>query len=556
MYVDTKVVTHALENDQIVPTFQPLVELSTGALSGFEILARWQSPEHGLVLPANLISIAEENGLIGTLTSQLLAKAFLHAPLIHKPLSLAVNISPVQMRYASLPGQIREAAESAGFPLNRLTIEITESSLMQDLPRVQRVAAELKEMGCCLALDDFGTGFSSLSNLQAIQFTHVKIDRSFVNNMTTNRDSRKIVSAIVGLGHSLGLEIVAEGIETEEQAEMLQWLGCECGQGWLYGKPAPAEDLAKMIARPDRIVCTTTSKHGEGRAVSSFETVAQLQAIYDGAPVGLAFLDSDLRHVTMNRQLAELTGISVSDYRGKTVEEMVSPEMYTEIKPLLLRALKGETMSNIEIERPAAVPGGKPRTTLMSYLPALDEANEVIGVSVAVVEITSLKEEAELLRANTADTHRMLERHPQAAWTMDAKGKHLNVTQPWAQMTGFSEEWTRHLGWLEGVHSKDGPAVRRAVKHALRTGNSIDIEYRVRCVDGDWRWMRARGTPRYGTGGEIVNWYGCIEDVQESRQLRADLLEAQLQNQSLFQALRSQLALTARPEQDKNVFHM
>jgi EAL domain-containing protein (putative c-di-GMP-specific phosphodiesterase class I) len=141
------------------------------------------------------------------------------------------------LRDLTLPKRIREAAEAAAFPLTRVVIEITESALVENLEHAQSISMELKAHGCRLALDDFGTGYSSLLHLQSLPFDELKVDRSFVGSMAERRESRKIVSAVVGLGQSLGLETIAEGAETQEQAEMLLLLGCEMGQGWLFGKP-------------------------------------------------------------------------------------------------------------------------------------------------------------------------------------------------------------------------------------------------------------------------------------------------------------------------------
>jgi EAL domain-containing protein (putative c-di-GMP-specific phosphodiesterase class I) len=187
MFVDLIDVKSALEREEIVPSFQPLIELRGGRLAGFEVLARWRHPELGLVLPENFISLAEGNGLVGQLMQQVLRRAFVSAPVLPAPLVLAVNVSPIQLQDLSLPGQIRAAAEGAGFPLNRLTIEITETALANSLERAQTVVRELKEMGCRLALDDFGTGYSSLLHLQALPFDELKVDASFVRSMTDTR---------------------------------------------------------------------------------------------------------------------------------------------------------------------------------------------------------------------------------------------------------------------------------------------------------------------------------------------------------------------------------
>jgi EAL domain-containing protein (putative c-di-GMP-specific phosphodiesterase class I) len=296
-------------------------------------LARWRHPEHGPILPSNFIALAEDNGLIGTLTRQICRKAFSASHLLSEQLTLAVNISPVQMQESNLPTQIREIAEETGFPLRQLIVEITESALHHDLRQARKIASELKAMGCKLALDDFGTGYSSLGHLQSLHFDELKIDASFVASMTTARDSRKIVAAIIGLGQSLGLDTVAEGVETEEQADMLIWLGCEQAQGWRYGRPEAADKLAGMIAADPIAALAASTSPGDDWATSSLEALptlrlAQLQAIYDGAPVGLCFLDNKFRYLSLNRRLAEMNGFSVKGpsrpFHQRDVSGMVS----------------------------------------------------------------------------------------------------------------------------------------------------------------------------------------------------------------------------------------
>jgi EAL domain-containing protein (putative c-di-GMP-specific phosphodiesterase class I) len=291
MLVNLLDVRQALEKEAVVPCFQPIVELRTGNLAGFEVLARWQHPSLGLILPENFISLAEENGLIGELTHQILSKSFLAASGLPEPLSLAVNVSPIQLQYVSLPRQIYHAAWDYGFPLRRLTVEVTESALVNNLERARKIATELKDMGCELALDDFGTGYSSLTHLQALPFSKLKVDRSFVGSMTEKRGSRKIVAAVVGLGHSLGMMTVAEGVETQEQADILLWLGCELAQGWLYGRPLPAEHLPDMIADSPRKLSTQLSTSRDGTMVSSLEAM-------------LRSVQRSCRPSTMERQLA------------------------------------------------------------------------------------------------------------------------------------------------------------------------------------------------------------------------------------------------------------
>jgi PAS domain S-box-containing protein len=394
MLVSVIDVLRALENEAVVPCFQPIVELRTGRLAGFEVLARWQHPDLGLILPENFVLLAEENGLIGELSYQILSKSFLSAPLLPESLFLAVNISPIQLHYLSLPRQMRDTAEDYEFPLKQLTVEITESALVNNLERARKIAIELRDMGCQLALDDFGTGYSSLRHLQALPFSKLKIDRSFVQSMTSERESRKIVAAVVGLGYSLDLISVAEGVETEEQAESLLWLGCEFGQGWLFGRPLPADSIPDMIAAPPRTLPTRFSTLAGSMAVAGMDALpaqrlAQLQAIYDGAPVGLCFLDKNLRYISLNQRLADMNGAAVAAHVGRTVNEMI-PEFFPTVEPYLRRALKGEVIPKIEARRPADKPGQPERTILLSYQPVFDEARDVIGISLAVLDVTEL----------------------------------------------------------------------------------------------------------------------------------------------------------------------
>jgi PAS domain S-box-containing protein len=523
-------VVAALEKDEVVPFFQPLVDLRSGKLKGFEVLARWCHPQHGPILPGNFISLAEENGLIDELTRQICQRAFPASRLIPDELTLAVNVSPLQMRDSRLPRQFQESAEAAKFSLSRLIIEITESALHHDLKRAQQVAGDLKAIGCKLALDDFGTGYSNLQHLKSLKFDELKIDRSFISGLTTQRECRKIVASIIGLGHSLDLEMVAEGVETEEQANMLIWLGCGLGQGWRYGKAEAGEEIPRMLAAEPIPMLPALSTPGDDWASSALDALpnlrlAQLQAIYEGAPVGLCFLDRKLRFINLNKRLAEMNGIPVKSHIGRTVEELF-PQWFPIYEPYLRRALGGEAISDVTLLRPGVAPGDGGMALLASYQPAWDEADEVVGVSVSLLDVTQTRRlsEAAVGPSDDGETSNA-EVHSEVPWVMDAEGNDLQVSSRWVQSTPLGKDRIRNLHWLEALHADDLQPTIRAMEHALRTGEAIDVTYRVQSFEGEWRWMRSRGSPRFAVSGEISRWYGSVEDIHDDR-LPAETAEA------------------------------
>jgi len=530
MLAELEDLTSAIEGNRIVPHFQPIVELRTGILTGFEVLARWQHPLLGPNLPANFIPMAEENGLIDALTHQVFSKALALAPSLPAPLTMSVNISAPQLHSHSLPIEIRRLAEEACFPMDRLIVEITESALLKDLPTAKQIAGKLKEMGCKLALDDFGTGYSSLGHLRGLPFDQLKIDRSFVGEMTKLRDSRKIVAAIVGLAQSLGLDSVGEGVETEEQAHLLLWLGCELAQGWRYGRPVCAAEVPGVIQAAPLPVVQGLATPGEDWATSNLEALpalrlAQLQAIYDGAPVGLCFLDRKLRYVNLNRRLAEMNGLSVKAHLGRTAKELY-PGWFPIFEPHLARALQGEAISGVELTRQAAEIGRRDWTFLASFQPAWDESDEVIGVSISLLDITESKQGTGRFNASAGLESSQSETNPEVPWVMDAEGNDLQASSRWVQTTPLGKDRTRNLKWLEALHPEDLELTVKTMKEALRTGKPIDVEYRVLGVDGVWRWMRSTGSPRYKPSGDISRWYGSVEDIHDRKLMETSIGES------------------------------
>ncbi|SNS09650.1 diguanylate cyclase/phosphodiesterase [Sphingomonas laterariae] len=233
---------------EFVPYYEQQIDLETGQLQGFEVLARWNHPIQGIIGPDIFIPVAEEAGLIGDLSTAVMRQAFEEAKSWDAGLTLSVNISPSQLKDPWLAQKIVKLLVETGFPASRLEIEITETSLFENLGLAQSIIGSLKNQGIRLALDDFGTGYSSLAHLRALPFDRIKIDKSFVLSMSENPESAAIVNAITRLGESLNLPITAEGIEDPGIIEQLKAIGCHKGQGWHYGKPMTVNQVRRLLA--------------------------------------------------------------------------------------------------------------------------------------------------------------------------------------------------------------------------------------------------------------------------------------------------------------------
>lgn len=238
----------ALQNNALDMQFQPFVSLASGEVVGFEALARWTDSELGVVPPGEFIPVAEESGLIVPLGRWALcesARRLAQWDASHGgevPLTLNVNLSPVQISRDDVPAAVKDALHGAGIDGSRLTIELTESALIADLDRTRGLLDALKAMNLTIAMDDFGTGFSNLANLQTLPIDVLKIDRSFINGMVGDRDKIAIVRAILSLAGALSMKTVAEGIETAEVGRALADLGCDRGQGYFYARPMSADE--------------------------------------------------------------------------------------------------------------------------------------------------------------------------------------------------------------------------------------------------------------------------------------------------------------------------
>jgi diguanylate cyclase (GGDEF)-like protein len=239
---------------QLSVVYQPQIDLRSGNISGVEALLRWNHPIHGAIGPDEFIPVAERCGMILDIGTWVLREACRQAGAWRNAglprVTMSVNVSTLQFRVGNMPALVAGILAETGLPGNWLELEITETGIMQDMHVAAETLVALHNQGVGLAIDDFGTGYSSLSYLRRVPVDRIKIDRSFISDATASEDAAIVAATIVGLAHSLRLEVVAEGVETRAQAEFVRQTGCAFVQGYFYGEPARAEDIPAMLTRP------------------------------------------------------------------------------------------------------------------------------------------------------------------------------------------------------------------------------------------------------------------------------------------------------------------
>jgi len=241
-------IRNSLAEKQFIPYYEQQIDIESGMIVGFEMLARWKSPNMGIVSPEIFIPIAEEMGVIGDLSEQLIERAFQDALEWDASITLSINVSPVQLRDPWFAQKLLKQLVKSNFPPRRLDVEITESCLHENIGLVRSMITSLQNQGVRISLDDFGTGYSSLEQLRTLPFDRLKIDRSFISELSKPEGHSRIVDAIISLGRGLDLPITCEGIEDEQILGALKKMGNLKGQGYLYGQPETAEEVRSRLA--------------------------------------------------------------------------------------------------------------------------------------------------------------------------------------------------------------------------------------------------------------------------------------------------------------------
>jgi EAL domain-containing protein (putative c-di-GMP-specific phosphodiesterase class I)/GGDEF domain-containing protein len=243
----------AIINNEFSLVFQPKYDTLTSRIAGAEVLIRWTTPQLGAVSPAEFISVAEEFGHMASITNWVFRKTCRHAKVWQDKgltnIAFAVNVPALQLYDLSFVADLKNAADEEGFPLEKIDVELTETMLVENAALASVALENMQRHNMRIAIDDFGTGYSSLSYLAHLPIDYLKIDRSFILNTPQDEKSKGIVSTIISMGKSLGLKVIAEGVETEEQYEFLKFLGCDQIQGYYFSKPLPPEEFSNLLLK-------------------------------------------------------------------------------------------------------------------------------------------------------------------------------------------------------------------------------------------------------------------------------------------------------------------
>lgn len=361
---------------EFIPYFQPIVSLENERIVGFEILARRILPDGVVIGPDDFISTLEHHNLLNELMSSLLHQSFMATTDWPSQLFLSVNVSPSQLNGKSIPAIIKDAAENCKFSLTRLKIEITETALIDEIDTARAELEHLSEMGCKIAMDDFGTGCSSLAWLIHLPASTLKIDRSFICSMIHKKYSRKIISSIIGLGRSLDMEVIAEGVETQEQAELLRSMGCEYAQGFFFGRAMPAKDTCNFLAE-----IPAPKFHGRLTRMSLEQCAHQISSMYSAPGVCICFLNPELIIVDASDTFAERMGWASDEVIQRNIFEVIPTES-DRLNWLQGFREKGLPYPPYEVR----LPGGKVDLVILTRVE--DETKDLLGFCLFGVDIS------------------------------------------------------------------------------------------------------------------------------------------------------------------------
>ncbi len=538
-----RLLKRAIEEGHIWPAFQPIVDIRSGKIRSFEILARWSDPAAGAIAPMDFVPRLERHGLVGLLSDALLDRACREAAEWPGQFSLAFNISPTQLADDDFAQRLADIVAGTGFPLDRVELEVTEATLAANEDQAFKALGAVRDLGMRIGIDDYGTGYSNLARLESFHFDKLKIDARFIRNLHTAMGKRRIVASIVGLGQSLGVTVVAEGVETVEEERILREFGCDLGQGWLYARAEPAAEARRILARRG---CAAAA--GPPLDASPFQQIHQLATLYDKLPVGLCFVDLNGRFVRSNAQFASAHGMTPAEIEGRSIGDVVEGEALLAATTVLTQAASTDelvTMHHLFQGREFRIICAR----------VADPAGGIIGFSVVALDVTEENRLKETLLASERHLRRELDfadaiinSLPGVFYYYDADSRLRRWNRNYAELTGYSLDELRVKQPLQCFAEDDKSRVAEMVGRILAEGHGQ--------FEADFTNREGARTPYLFTGVRLDEaagggFVGVGIDVSAQRRAREALRQRSALLETLLNA--SQAGVLALDAQGKKL---
>jgi diguanylate cyclase (GGDEF)-like protein/PAS domain S-box-containing protein len=545
----------ALEMREIVLHYQPKINVASGEVVGVEALARWLHPTHGLLFPDKFIPAAEHTSLIGPFTSYVLDAALEQARIwADKGLRLpvSVNLSGRNLLDEHLPTEVADLLTKHGVPSSLLELEVTESAIMLDPVRARRLLQHLSDLGIRLSIDDFGAGYTSLSQLKTLPVDELKIDRSFVMTMSSDARDGLIVRSVIELAQNLGLNIVAEGVETADALVTLRGFGCDVAQGYFIARPAPVEVFDAWLLARDATVAVPSAVTPSRRASDAVLTERDLgeptspaaalraseerfRALFTLAPIGIAEARADGTIVAVNPRACEMLGYRLDELIGQSATMLVDPDDRT------AQARSMDALSSSDeytARRSYRRKDGTHLTVLISVAvvrQASGAVSRMVGMLVDISELEAAQESIAAagvqLKAHQLFTDSLLDNAGSGILACDTTGDITIINRTargWHGLDPDVEPTLEQLAQLkDDLFEVDGftplSFENNAIVRAFRDGITSKTEMVIAPAEGPAIRVITTGNALYGPNGELVGAVGTMHDVTLLRQREAEL---------------------------------
>ncbi|MCI2255215.1 EAL domain-containing protein [Domibacillus sp. PGB-M46] len=518
----------AIERDELSLHYQPKVNLKTGNIVGFEGLLRWNHPDWGLLPPASFIPFAEETGLIIPIGKWALYHACKQNKQWHQKgylTVIAVNLSVRQLRQPDIVATVADVLQKTELDPRYLELEII-GSIAEDTDRILSALKQLKNLGVQISMDDFGTEFSSLHYLKQFPVDTLKIDQSFIRELRHNPDEEAIVKNIILMAHNLKLNVIAEGIETEEQLLFLQQHLCDEGQGYFFSPPLPADEIENTFSKVQQLM----KKHGLpddvnermwvrellDRAKQEMQETIRLQ---QGMTFKFKKIHDQFIHTLCDGELLYRMGLTPSQVVGKVLYDFMPPKAAADKEKSYRRAWEEEEVVTYE----STING----IDYLSVLCPVKKGGKVVEVIGSAVDITDRKQVEEALQESEEKYRLIADNMTDLICLLDSSGHVVYTSPSHATVLGYPQEELGGDKTIAKMHPEDVEFFQEEVKQIIETNHSSQVEFRFLHADGRWLLIECVGTPVLGENGAVEHVVMVGRDITEKRKAEELLLKSE-----------------------------